>query len=307
MNTGSLYFALAVAVMFLAIGFGVLWLADRLVRSRRRSRYLGKDEPVHSTDRRPHPWANVVAEQGEQIDQKLGKPDETRQLLAQAGWRDARSRAGFYAAQCIAPVVAVVLTLVFVVGGQEDTTLAKTFMFVALAAILGLLAPRYYLRRRAKARCRQLRREVPLFINLLVLMFEAGLNLRQALTSLVEDGRATMPALVAELAPVMRQIEAGGDADALLRDTGKILAVDELETVLGILRQVERFGGEIREPLVDALDIMQSRRAMELREMVNVLSGKMTVVLVTCFFPPLLVFIAGPAFMSIAKTLGNLG
>ena len=58
--------------------------------------------------------------------------------------------------------------------------------------------------------------------------------------------------------------------------------------------------------LLEALDNLQSKRSMALREQVNVMSGKMTVVLVTCFFPPLLIFIAGPAFMSISETLGGL-
>ena len=204
------------------------------------------------------------------------------------------------------PVVtgAVVLPFSGMIGLTSGSL--NSLLLVAVVVIVSLLAPRYILRMKAKRRRDRIRAEVPLFINLLVLLFEAGLNLRQALLSLVRDGAPTMPELVDELAPVLRQIEAGADADQLLADVGKLLAVEELDTVLGILRQVERYGGEIREPLLEALDNLQSKRSMELREQVNVMSGKMTVVLVTCFFPPLLIFIAGPAFMSISETLGSL-
>jgi tight adherence protein C len=72
------------------------------------------------------------------------------------------------------------------------------------------------------------------------------------------------------------------------------------------LRQVDRYGGEIREPLLAELNNLESRREMALREQVNVMSGKMTVVLVICFLPPLLIFIAGPALMSISASFGAL-
>ena len=124
--------------------------------------------------------------------------------------------------------------------------------------------------------------------------------------SLVQDGPKTLPNIVDELQPVLRQIEAGADLSGLLLDTSKTLNISEIETVFGILRQVEKYGGEIREPLTDALDVIEERRTLELREKVNILSGKMTVVLVACFFPALLIMIVGPGVVSIFKVLGGL-
>lgn len=306
MNTFALIMAGAVAAGVLGAGLLLLLLLNYMRDARLRRRYLGQGAADDDPRTREH-WLGQMAAGGERMDQLLKDPGETRMLLAQAGWRAAGSRAGFYAFQLLSPIVAVVLAgVVFGFLGWLDNPL-RALMFLAIVAILAILLPRYVLRSRAKKRREQLRDEVPLFINLLVLLFEAGVNLRQALNSLVRDSGETMPALVAELGPILRQIESGADADELLRDTGKLLAIDDLETVFGILRQVERYGGEIREPLLEVLDTLQKRRAMELREMVNVMSGKMTVVLVVCFFPPLLVFIAGPAFMSIVQALGNLG
>ncbi|GAB3674787.1 type II secretion system F family protein [Salinisphaera aquimarina] len=307
MNTTALFVALMVGMGVVGLGLLLLTLIVGVREARVRRRYHGeRGREDNSGQRGRDAWVAGMAQGGERIDQLLKGADETRMLLAQAGWRDARSRAVFYAVQLALPVIAAMLGL-FVFGGLGLLEGAlRTLLFTAVVVILALLAPRYVLRSKARKRRDRIRAEVPLFINLLVLLFEAGLNLRQALTSLVRDGSATMPVLVEELAPLLRQIEAGADADQLLFEAGKMLAIDELDTVLGILRQVERYGGEIREPLLEALENLQSKRSMELREQVNVMSGKMTVVLVTCFFPPLLIFIAGPAFMSIAATLGNL-
>lgn len=306
MNMFPLIIAVAVAAAVLGVGLLLLLLLSYLRHARLRRRYLGQSSRAEDSQMREH-WLGQMAAGGERMDNLLKDPGETRMLLAQAGWRDAKSRAGFYAFQLLSPIIAVVLAVVvFGALGWLDNPL-RALMFLAIVGILAILLPRYVLRSRARKRREQLQDEVPLFINLLVLLFEAGVNLRQALHSLVRDSGETMPALVAELGPILRQIESGADADELLRDTGKLLAIDDLETVFGILRQVERYGGEIRDPLLEVLDTLQKRRAMELREMVNVMSGKMTVVLVVCFFPPLLIFIAGPAFMSIVQALGNLG
>ncbi len=88
---------------------------------------------------------------------------------------------------------------------------------------------------------------------------------------------------------------------------GRALDVAELNAVLAVLRQVDRYGGELREPLMDALAVVEERRQLSLREKVNELSGRMTVVMVMFFFPALLIFVAGPAFLSIIRALGGNG
>lgn len=307
MNMAALFTAFAAAAAVLGAGLLLLVLISGARDARIRRRYEGERGRAADYGATGAPgWMEGFAEGGERINRAISNPEETRVLLAQAGWRDARARALFYALQFGLPVFCGLAALLLFGGAGLLTGSLRSLLLIAIVVILALLAPRYVLRSKAKQRRERISREVPLFINLLVLLFEAGLNLRQALSSLVRDGGPTMPALVDELRPVLRQIEAGADADRLLFDTGKLLAIEELDTVIGILRQVERYGGEIREPLLETLDNLQSKRAMTLREQVNVMSGKMTVVLVTCFFPPLLIFIAGPAFMSIAATLGNL-
>ena len=307
MNAAALLAAFAAAAAVLGIGLLVAMLIAGARNARLQRRYEGGRGATPGTGVVGHPdWVERFAASGERLNRSISDPGETRILLAQAGWRDARARAGFYALQFGLPLFCGLIALLLFGSLGALWGSLRGVLLVAVVIILALLAPRYILRSKAKKRRERLAREVPLFINVLVLLFEAGLNLRQALNSLVRDGGPTMPTLTDELAPLMRQIEAGADADELLRETGRLLAIEELDTVFGILRQVERYGGEIREPLVETLDTLQAKRSMELRVQVNVMSGKMTVVLVTCFFPPLLVFIAGPAFMSIAATLGNL-
>ena len=105
---------------------------------------------------------------------------------------------------------------------------------------------------------------------------------------------------------LLRQLEAGADTSVVLKSLGDAMDVGDLTTVLGVLRQIDRYGGEVREPLLETLKILEERRTMDMRERVNILSGRMTVVMVAFFFPALLIFVAGPAFLSIIRALAQV-
>jgi tight adherence protein C len=250
------------------------------------------------------PLLASLARRGRRIEAWLDSGGESSRLLIQAGWRDASARLIFYAFQAAAPLLAVLIALGLWVFGRAHGIflLLDTIMLVAVA----LLAPRWILRRTASERRRAIKNEVPLFIHLLVLLFEAGLSTRQAIASLVREGRGVLPELGREFELVLRSLEAGGDTGEVLRSLGESLEVPDLAAVLSVLRQVDRYGGEIREPLTDMMSVLEERRDLDLRETVNRMSGKMTVVMVLFFFPALLIFVAGPAFVSIIKALGEV-
>lgn len=253
------------------------------------------------------PVLQGLARRGQAIGQLLDTKGETNRLFIQAGWRDAQSRLMFYVVQALVPVV--LLGLVFVgwlFGEGKLFRVPMVFVLAVLAVLAGILIPIRVLRWLAKARQRRIQSEVPLFVHVLVLLFDAGLSTRQAFSNLVREGGGVLPELGGEVQLALRQIEAGGDTAEILRNLGEALEVNDLSTILDVLRQIDRYGGEIREPLLDALKVIEERLALDLREKVNLMSGRMTVVMVLFFFPALLMFVAGPAFTAIIKALGGL-
>jgi tight adherence protein C len=161
------------------------------------------------------------------------------------------------------------------------------------------------LRSVAGSRRKRIQAEVPLFVHLLVLLYDAGLSTRQAFSNLVKEGGNVLPELGREVRLVLLQIEAGGDTSEVLRNLGDTLEVGDLTTILGVLRQVDRYGGEIREPLLDSLKVIEERRGLDMREQVNLTSGRMTLVMVVFFFPALLIFSAGPAVTAFIKAFSS--
>lgn len=275
-----------------------------------KRRIQGSDAEL--ADEFSDPQDNVVlraaARQGREIEKFVDKSGgETRQLLAQAGWQRGKARLFFYALQGLAPVLLVVIVLLAYAAGLKLLH-HPIYLILGLiiAVIVGLLLPRYILRKSAAARQERIRGEVPLLVNLLVMLYEAGLSTRQALASLVRDGGQVLPELGGDFEVLVRQLEAGGDSNEVLHDYARSMDVADLSGILGILRQIDRYGGEVRAPLLEALEVIEERRGLDLRERVNVISGRMTVVMVLFFFPALLIFIAAPAAMGIIHALGNI-
>jgi len=245
-----------------------------------------------------------VANRGRKIETVLDSNSESARLMIQAGWRAQGHRTLYYAAQAIVPLVLVALAVsAWMFGPDKLHQPAFLMLMLVASAMLGLLLPRMVLRSIAEGRMRRIKAEVPMFIHLLVLLFEAGLSTRQAFASLVRDGKGVLPELGSEFELLLRQLEAGGDSQEVLKTLAASIDLEDLGSVLALLRQVDRYGGEVREPLLEALKVIEERRSLDMREMVNLMSGRMTVVMVTFFFPALLIFTGGPAFVSIIQAL----
>ncbi len=249
-----------------------------------------------------------LASRGKAIDALLDSDGEAARLMIRAGWRSPSARLLFYVLQGIAPLVLLIGVGALAVFGPPALARPLVLLVFTVAAVLfGVLLPTIARCRAARARQRRLRAEVPLLIHVLVLLFESGLSTRQALLSLMREGRGVLREMGTEVDILLRQLDAGADLSDVLTRLGETLQVDDLSTVLALLRQVERYGGEVREPLLDSLQVIEDRREMELREKVNLISGRMTVVMVLFFFPALIVFVAGPAWVSIISALSGLG
>jgi tight adherence protein C len=288
----------------LAVALGVIALALVLAGTllgRDRAHLAGRLGPAaHGTPAAGGVWWQRLAEGGRGMERWFDDDVGIDLLLVRAGWRDTRVRMLFYLLQIGLPLLAILLALAVIVPRGLDLT---SVLLAVMGVIIGLLLPRWLLRGAASERQARIRSEVPLLINLLILLLEAGLSTRQALQSLVRDGAGVLPQLGGEFRLALRQIDAGGDLGDVLSSMGNVLDVPELSGVLGILRQVERYGGEVREPLQTTLAVMEERRGLDLRERVNLLAGRMTVVMVLFFFPALMLCVAGPAFSSIFRAL----
>lgn len=305
-------FASIVAAAIVAAGFCVvalIWWFTAASQNRRLQRRLRQAGEVQGDfiEADVNPVLQGIATQGKAIERAIDAEGMTSdRLMIRAGWRSTGSRLVFYTIWSLSPLVMLAAAAVLVsLGPDKLKTLPMMVACGLMAVMLGLLLPSSVRTRVAEARQRRIAAEVPLFIHTLVLLYESGLSTRQAFSSLIREGRGVLEELGEEIEILLRQVEAGAEISEALTRTAEALDVPDLTTVLHLLRQVERYGGEIKEPLLDTLEVIEDRREMELRERVNLISGRMTVVMVLFFFPALMIFVAGPAWVSLIAALGD--
>ena len=232
---------------------------------------------------------------------------EDLRLLACAGWRSREAYAFFACARILLPAVSAVGVLGFTALYAPEMSALHSGLRALIAGVSGLLAPRMALRAMASARRRRIDEEVGPLAQILCVLFESGLSLEQSLRVLVREGGAILHDLRVEIELLLRQIASGADRSEALGAMAADLGVADLTDLTRLLAQIERHGGAAREALRRFCALHADRRRTALQETVSKLSAKMTVVMVLCLFPALLVFIGGPGFISIKRALEGAG
>jgi len=226
--------------------------------------------------------------------------NEIRLLLARAGWKRKTDLAIFYAVQTLLPVlVGVVSGYTLLADGISTRDWTNGFLAYGIAT----LAPKRIVAYLASARQKRLAEQAPIMVHLLRVLLGTGLSVEQSLRSLVADTRTLLPDLTVELNTLLRRIDIGEDIAFAMRDMARRMDVPELTDLSMILEQTWLMGGNVMKSLSDLSALIDDRRQTSMKEKVSKLSGQMTVVMMVFLFPALLVFLAAPGFLAIARSL----
>lgn len=226
---------------------------------------------------------------------------EIERLLVQAGWHGAKARLTFLLMAWVLPLALGTLAALYAIFNQDAWINVFFHLLFVFAATFVLI--RRLLRWKAQHRRDAIRKEVIPFLHLLRMLFEAGLSMEHILLVIEQQGRDLIPNLAKELHLVINRIQAGQDRADALAEMAAPLDVPELNDTIAMLKQVTRYGGNIRDSLAEYTTLAEQRQVSELREYVSKLSAKMTVVMILFLFPALMIFLAGPGFMGLAKAL----
>jgi tight adherence protein C len=180
------------------------------------------------------------------------------------------------------------------------------------AALLALLltaiayyAPGVWLNARGTARRRRLARPLPDALDLLVSSVEAGLGLDPALRRVAIELQTAAPELAGELQRVHTEVSAGIPRLTALRNLAVRTGLDEVQSLVNLLVQSDRFGTAIARSLrVHATTARQHRMSRAEEEAAKV-SPKLTVVMILFLLPCLFVVLLGPAILNVRHALGG--
>lgn len=265
---------------------GARQLEERRRRQARRDRLQGLLEAI-----------------GQRMDVEDDRTTATRRFLQRAGIRHPKGVVYYHAARVVTAFGLGALALLL--GSVAVLGVLQTVLITAIAAVLGWLLPFLYLRLRVRRRQDELRRALPDALDLMVVCVEAGLGLNQALVRVGEEMDRISPAMSDELTVVSLEIRAGTPRPEALRNLSKRTGVEDIQSLVGMLIQTDRFGTSVARALRVHSDSLRTKRRQRAEEEAAKTSIKMLFPLVFFIFPAMFVVILGPAVFHLGEVFGG--
>jgi len=230
---------------------------------------------------------------------------EVATLLARAGYRGHEALALFSALRFLAPLVLTgVCAILWLVAGFG---IGVGFGLVAYASFtIGYLLPKMVLRMRADARTKSLRDDISAFTHLLRVLYECGLSTEQALNVFTKEQRGVLPDIALEIGEVTRRVSAGSDLGEATKSVSAEAGDPDLTDLFAMIRQIDRYGGAVQEPLMRFASLLEDRERTRLQEKIGKLSAKLTMAMVLFLLPALLTFVGGPGFLAVIRALKQM-
>lgn len=298
-------------MIFLAIVFGVVFVIAIVAmvalmpnRVRQRAASLAEPGPVGPVD---GDWIEQIARTAEPL-AKFSLPEEgweqsrLRTRFMNAGWRNPSARVVYFGAKtALAIGLPLFATLLFVPGPDSG---GQLFLVVLLlCAAIGYYLPNGVLSHAVEARQREIFESFPDALDLLTVCVEAGLSLDSALAKVAQEIHVKSQVLSDELQLVLLETRAGLSKDKALRNLAMRTGVEDVDTLVGMLIQAERFGTSMAESLRVHSDTLRTKRRMRAEEAAAKIALKLLFPLIFFIFPTLLVVLMGPAMIQIYRVL----
>lgn len=297
------------ALIFLAV-FGAVMLALRLFATNpvqnRLDAVVGR--PAAVAGGAPGPWvAHIIKLTGPLA--KLSLPNEgwetsmLRTRFMHAGFRNPSAPAIFFTAKT-ALAVGLPLVVFFVLNTSGAKYGANTLLFWLLsAAAIGYYLPNVLLQNLISRRQREVFESFPDALDLMTVCVEAGLAMDAALARVAAEIGLKSAVLSDELHLVTLELRAGSSKEKALRNLALRTGVEDVDALVAMLIQSERFGTSIADSLRVQSDQLRTKRRQRAEEMAAKIALKLLFPLIFFIFPSLLVVLMGPAFIQIYRVL----
>jgi tight adherence protein C len=238
----------------------------------------------------------LVKRVGEKAPRSVKELGPLRLRLVQAGYRRDEALTIFFG---IRVMLALGLFTLF-----STSLLTRPNVTFALAGLgVGYILPGMILARLAKRRAHRIRLALADALDLMCVSVEAGLGLDQALSRVGAELAFAYPDLSEELRLVNLELRAGKARAEALRNLGERSGVDDLNSLVTMLIQTDKFGTSVAQSLRVYSETLRTKRRQRAEEAAAKTGVKMVFPLVFCIFPAIWVVTIGPAAIKFIKVL----
>jgi len=218
-------------------------------------------------------------------------------MLLQAGYGSPQAAQTFYGVRIVLALGLLALTAVaFPLLALE----ARPMPVVALvAAVAGFVLPSLYVKARRSANQKQIREGLPDMLDLMMVCSEAGLGLEMAIARVGEEITVTQPLLANLLQQIGIELRAGRSKIDALKGFADRAGTADVISLVRLLVQSDALGTSMAQTLRVFAEEMQSHRMLKAEEVAQKISAKLSMVLVGCFMPAILIAVIAPIIFNI--------
>ena len=235
-----------------------------------------------------------------------GRKDTTavRQFLVQAGFSDPRAVSLYWASRVslavgLAGMSVLGLPLLGLSSGQ-------VLLGILWMGTVGWVGPTFYVRRRLKARQKEVQLALADMLDMLVVCVEAGLGLNQALVRVADEIEHVSMVMSEQLAMVNLEMRAGTPRDEALKNLAERTGLADIRSLVNMMIQTDRFGTSVADALRVHSETMRTKRRQRAEEAAAKTTIKLVFPLVLFVFPAMFLVVIGPSALAIYRTFSKL-
>jgi tight adherence protein C len=247
---------------------------------------------------------SVLQALGQQVQSGRKDAPAIRLFLIQAGFSDPRAVSIYWASRVSLAMGLPVLALfgLPLFGFGPNQVLLATLYLGAV----GWIGPTFYVKRRLKARQKEVQLAMADMLDMLVVCVEAGLGLNQALVRVADEIDHVSPVLSEQLAIVNLEMRAGTPRDEALKNLADRTGLADIKSLVSMMIQTDRFGTSVADALRVHSETMRTKRRQRAEEAAAKTTIKLVFPLVLFVFPAMFLVVIGPSALAIYRTFSKL-
>ncbi len=242
----------------------------------------------------------VIQQVGEKVPISPDDAGVTRRDLIMAGYRSETAIKVFNGIKITLCIVLVILAFSFR-SAMPNPVLR--IVLIAFSGFMGFYLPGYMLDKKIVKRQNTIRLALPDALDMLVVSVEAGLGLDQALQHVGRELQLSHKELSEELSLVNLEMRAGKRRADALKNLAERTGEPELQKLVAILIQSDRFGTSMGDSLRSHSDFLRVRRRQEAEERAGKVGVKLVFPIFFFILPSMLIVAAGPGLLQVFKYL----
>ncbi len=304
--------AVFTATFMVAYGAEMLWVRKQRVKSRALEAGIGSGSALlkpkefigHGVQEK---FLEALAASGQWLTPDTDKVTEMRKDLIRAGYRRPQAVTIYLGFRIFtAFVLTLPVALYCVIRGQVGTPIP---LIIALVfAFFGFFLPTVVLAKKIKYRQERLDRALPDILDMFVICMEAGLSLNASLQRVADETRGVYQDFSDELQIATGELRTGLPWSEAFDNMAQRTGVQSIRSVVGLMVQSQKLGASIGEALRHHAEFVRTQRLLRAEERAAKLPVKIIFPLIFCILPAIMIVVAGPGLIQMAKWLsGGLG